>query len=62
MEQWAALWYAVLIFGIAVFAALSVYVIVGGFFDVRRMFAELERQRDANRSGSAVADDDLESG
>ena len=60
MEQWAAFWFAVLVFGIAVFTVMSVYVIVAGFFDVRRMFAELERQRDAYRSGSAVADDDLE--
>ena len=44
MESWAMLWKWFLIFGVGVFAVVSLWVTVAGLSDIRRMFAELRRQ------------------
>lgn len=51
---WANFWIAVLYGAIGIFAVMSLWVIVAGFGDIKRMFAELRRQRDSN------SDDDVQ--
>ncbi|MCA9688034.1 MAG: hypothetical protein KC636_00380 [Myxococcales bacterium] len=51
IAAWADFWLATLWIGVALFSALSLYVILGGLFDIRRMFAELRRQADDARAG-----------
>jgi hypothetical protein len=40
-ETWILIWQVVLYAGLAAFALLSVWVIVFGFGDIKRMFADL---------------------
>ena len=41
MRFWMILWQAVFVVGVSAFALISVWVIVGGFNDVRRLFDRL---------------------
>ncbi len=41
MEAWIEFWRVVLYAGLVLFAALSVWVIVAGFGDIKRMLAAL---------------------
>jgi hypothetical protein len=50
---WAEFWRFSIYTGVGLFAVMSVWVIIAGFGDIKRMFAELQRQRDSN------ADDDV---
>ena len=48
---WMTLWKIVLIAGIVVFAGMAVWVTIGGFFDIKRLFrrmAETHRQEQEN--------------
>jgi len=40
-ETWITFWQVVLYGAIAAFAVLSVWVIIAGFGDIKRMFADL---------------------
>ncbi|MBT3380002.1 MAG: hypothetical protein HN742_28995 [Lentisphaerae bacterium] len=42
MNGWMLLWKAVFILGVALFAGMSVWVTIGGFGDIKRLFARLE--------------------
>ena len=44
LQQWVLLWKIVLIGGVSLFAILSVVVIIGGMFDIRRLFRMLHAQ------------------
>ena len=46
MEAWAAFWKIVFFISITAFGLMSVWVIFGGVFDIKRMFAELRRPED----------------
>jgi hypothetical protein len=51
MERWMAIWQAVLILGLALFAALSVWIAVAGWSDVRALFRVMRGgRRKSNRS------------
>lgn len=41
MEAWALLWKCFLVFAIAVFAGMAVWVTIGGVGDIRRLFQRL---------------------
>ena len=45
MEFWPTFWSVFLVFGLSVFAVVAVLVTVGGYRDLRRMFAKLEEER-----------------
>ena len=49
IHAWARLWIALLWIGVGLFAALSVYVIIAGFFDVQAMFRDLRAAPDDER-------------
>jgi len=53
MDGWIRFWTWVLYGGAAVFSVLSVWVIVAGFSDIRKMFAELRRQRSEGEDSGA---------
>lgn len=41
IQEWASLWLTLLWVGVGLFAALSVYVIIFGLFDILEMFRTL---------------------
>ncbi len=41
---WILLWKIVFIVGVGLFALLAVFVTIGGFFDIRRLFRTLHEQ------------------
>ena len=45
---WASFWPVVLYVAIALFFLMSLWVIVAGYGDIKRMFADLREQRDSN--------------
>jgi hypothetical protein len=49
--DWPGFWQLVLYGAIGVFSLMSVWVIVAGYGDIKRMFAELRSQRDSNPEG-----------
>lgn len=55
---WQSLWTAVLYGGLGLFAVVSVYVAIAGFWDIRRMFSALaaEARESGETSGSDPTD------
>ena len=49
MEGWITLWKVALYSGVGLFFLMSLWVIVGGYRDIQRMFADLRAQRDSQR-------------
>jgi hypothetical protein len=49
--DWPEFWQFVLYGAIGVFSLMSVWVIVAGYGDIKRMFAVLRSQRDSNTEG-----------
>jgi hypothetical protein len=47
MEGWMVFWSVVLYAGLGLFVVMSVCVTIFGFRDIRRMLAELRRDREA---------------
>jgi len=43
MIFWILLWKAVFILGVMVFAAMSVWVTIGGYHDIKRLFERVEK-------------------
>ena len=43
---WEILWKWFVILGVSAFGIVAVWVTIGGFFDVRRMFRELADQQE----------------
>ena len=44
MDGWLLLWKSVLYGGLALFGAMSLWVIAGGFQDIKRMFVILREE------------------
>lgn len=55
MEFWISFWTVLLILALAVFAGLAVAVTVGGFFDVKALFRNIEA-RHTQQDQQAEAD------
>ena len=56
MILWKILWAAVLIGGLAVFAALAVVVSIRGFADIRSLFRSIEEQHAEAKGGEQEKD------
>ncbi len=42
MNFWISLWKWVFVVGVSLFAGMSVWVTIGGFADIRRLFKKLD--------------------
>jgi len=49
---WAAFWGLLLLFTLVLYAIMAVYVTIGGFVDIRRMFQKLGNRPDENDDSS----------
>jgi L-asparagine transporter-like permease len=49
-EFWAALWKYMLVIALVVFGALSVWVSIGGFFDVKKLLKQLKEGKDQDEA------------
>ncbi len=47
MQTWLAIWTWTLILGVALFACLSVAVIIGGASDIKAMFRSIAEQHES---------------
>jgi hypothetical protein len=45
-QSWIILWKIVLIGGVSLFGAMAVWVTIGGYYDIKRLFARLAEDRD----------------
>ena len=48
MDGWITFWKFSIYTGVGVFFLMSLWVIVAGYGDIKRMFADLREQRDSN--------------
>lgn len=48
MAGWIEFWKFTIYASVAVFAVMSIWVIIAGFGDIKRMFRDLREQRDSN--------------
>jgi hypothetical protein len=48
MDAWIQFWKIVLFAGVGAFSVLALWVIIAGFGDIKRMFADLRQQRECN--------------
>ena len=48
MGGWIGFWKITIYGSVGIFALLSLWVIVAGYGDIQRMFADLREQRDSN--------------
>lgn len=46
MDAWATFWGYLLVVVLVVFAMLAVAITIGGFFDVKSLFASMEKQHE----------------
>ena len=46
MTFWITLWKVVLIGSLAIFAVMAVVVTIGGYFDIKRLFATLAKDHE----------------
>ena len=46
MQFWMALWKAVLILGVSLFAGMSVWVIIAGYRDIFRMLRRIDQEHE----------------
>ena len=46
MMFWIILWKAVFILGVGIFAIMSVWVIIAGFKDIKKLFATINKEHD----------------
>lgn len=56
MAFWMALWKVVLVVGVAIFAAMSVWVIVAGYRDIFRMLRRIDAEHQAEEAPGPRAD------
>ena len=49
MTVWATFWGGVLLLAILVFIGVAVGVAIQGFFDVKTLFEQIDRQHEQNR-------------
>ncbi len=47
MNAWMTLWKVVFVVSLVVFAGMAVWVTIGGFADIKRMFARIEESHKA---------------
>jgi len=46
MSFWAAFWQWLLVIALILFLGLAVIISIGGFFDIRALFRNIQRQHD----------------
>lgn len=46
LDFWIVLWKIVLIGGCGLFGAMAVWVTIGGYYDIKRLFAQLAEARE----------------
>ncbi|MDP6111767.1 MAG: hypothetical protein QF437_00520 [Planctomycetota bacterium] len=46
MSFWIFLWKAVFIVGVVLFAGMAVWVTIGGAKDIKKMFAQMDKERE----------------
>ena len=45
LQFWIILWKIVLVGGVSLFGILAVFVTIGGFYDIKRLFARMAEDR-----------------
>ncbi len=53
MSAWNEFWKGLIIVSMVSFAALSVFIMIGGFRDVRAMFRRIDRQHEQSHRGTS---------
>ena len=48
MSFWIFLWKAVLILGLLVFTSMAVWVAVGGYRDIKKLFRKVEEEHESS--------------
>ena len=46
MNAWIMLWKIVFVVGVILFAAMAVWVSIGGLFDIKKLFARLAQEHE----------------
>ncbi len=46
LQYWIILWKTVLIGGVSLFGAMAVWVTIGGYHDIKRLFAQMAEARE----------------
>ena len=46
LQHWILLWKIVLVGGVSLFGAMAVWVTIGGYFDIKRLFARMAEARE----------------
>ena len=50
MTFWIMLWKITLIGGLALFACMAIWVAIGGFFDIKKLFARISESHERDPS------------
>ena len=50
MRSWMLLWKIVFVAGVAVFAGMSVWVIVAGYRDIKRLLQNIKKSHEAEQT------------
>ena len=56
LDFWILLWKATFIGGVLLFGGMAVFVTIGGYFDIKRLFAQMAADRNAELQQDASAD------
>jgi hypothetical protein len=45
LQYWIILWKIVLVGGVGLFGGMAIWVTIGGFYDIKRLFARMAEER-----------------
>ena len=46
LQYWIMLWKILLVGGVSLFGAMAVWVTIGGYYDIKRLFARMAEDRE----------------
>ena len=46
LQSWITLWKVLLVGGVSLFGAMAVWVTIGGYYDIKRLFARMAEERE----------------
>ena len=58
IESWSIFWKIVFIIGIGTFAILSVFVIIGGAKDIRKLIQRLKSDAEDSQTSETISDEE----
>ena len=58
IESWSIFWKIVFVIGVSMFAILTIFVIVGGARDIRKLIQRLKNDAEESQTSGTISDEE----